>query len=279
MPDPETRHDSEDSDSRAAHREELRRPAPGSSEPAQGTAESRDSVQSNPLDDTDTRDRGRGLPPRQHRSEDPTTEPLAIGSSLGRFRLEKLIGQGGMGRVYEARDPRLRRQVAIKTLRLQDPASVHRFVREARLQASVNHPGICPVFEVGEHKATPYIVMQLLHGKPLDEASEGLHLEQKLVLVRRVAEAVHEAHRAGLIHRDLKPSNILVESNGPRRCIRKCWISGSLVPRARQWHRNAWHSARGRRPVEPCRARCRLQHDGPSRRINGLRSGNKNRSR
>ncbi len=206
MPDPETRHGSEGPNSRAPHREELRQPVAGSGEA--GPA--------NPLDDdTDTRDRQRGVPPRQHHSEDPTTEPLAIGSSLGRFRLEKLIGQGGMGRVYEARDPRLRRQVAIKTLRLQDPASVHRFVREARLQASVNHPGICPVFEVGEHKATPYIVMQLLHGKPLDEASEGLHLEQKLVLVRRVAEAVHEAHRAGLIHRDLKPSNILVESNGP----------------------------------------------------------------
>lgn len=143
------------------------------------------------------------------------TEPLDLGSTLGRFRLEELIGQGGMGRVYDAWDPRLRRRVAIKTLRIRDPESVHRFVREARLQASVSHPGICPVFEVGDDEATPYIVMQRLYGRPLDAAAEGLHLEQKLILVRRIAEAVHEAHRAGLIHRDIKPANILVESTGP----------------------------------------------------------------
>ncbi len=143
------------------------------------------------------------------------TEPLDLGSTLGRFRLEELIGQGGMGRVYDAWDPRLRRRVAIKTLRIRDPESVHRFVREARLQASVSHPGICPVFEVGDDEATPYIVMQRLYGRPLDEAAEGLNLEQKLILVRRIAEAVHEAHRAGLIHRDIKPANILVESTGP----------------------------------------------------------------
>ena len=205
MPDPKARPDPESTTTRAPQRKELRKHAAGLGEPDP----------ENHPQETDTRDPLGEAPPRHPRSEDPIIEPLAIGASLGRFRLEKLIGQGGMGRVYEARDPRLRRQVAIKTLRLQDPASVHRFVREARLQASVSHPGICPVFEVGEHESTPYIVMQLLHGKPLDEASEGLHLEQKLVLVRRVAEAVHEAHRAGLIHRDLKPSNILVESNGP----------------------------------------------------------------
>ena len=141
------------------------------------------------------------------------------GQRCGRFRLGALIGEGGMGRVYEAHDPRLERTVALKLLRRDDAAAVKRFVREARTQAGVSHPAVCPVFEAGEVDGRPYIVMQRLQGRPLDEAAAELPLEHRVVLVRQVAEAVHAAHRTGLIHRDLKPANVLVEPSpeGPPR--------------------------------------------------------------
>ena len=140
---------------------------------------------------------------------------------IGRFELERLLGAGGMGQVYEAWDPRLERWVAVKTLKDSDPLAARRFVREARLQAAVSHPGVCPVFEVGEEAGAPYLVMPRLGGLPLDEAVAGESLERKLALVRQAAEAVHEAHRSGLIHRDLKPANILVEApeEGPPRPV------------------------------------------------------------
>lgn len=145
----------------------------------------------------------------------------ASDEQLDRFQLERPIGSGGMGQVWEAWDPRLERRVAIKRLHVTDPLARQRFLREARLQASIAHPGICPVFEVGQAGGIPFIVMPRIDGQPLDRAAEDMALEQKLVLVRRVAEAVHTAHGQGLIHRDLKPSNILVEQpeDGPPRPV------------------------------------------------------------
>ena len=141
--------------------------------------------------------------------------------TLDRFELGSLLGEGGMGQVWDAWDPRLQRRVAVKRLLVTDAMARQRFLREARLQAGVSHPGICPVFEVGQVDGMPFIVMHRLEGKTLDVAVEGMALEQKLVLVRQVAEAVHAAHRQGLIHRDLKPSNILVErpEEGPPRPV------------------------------------------------------------
>ncbi|MEM6453911.1 MAG: serine/threonine-protein kinase, partial [Acidobacteriota bacterium] len=130
---------------------------------------------------------------------------------LGRFRIERQLGRGGMGQVFEAWDPRLSRHVAIKLVRRGDPQMLERFRREALAQASLSHPSICPVYEVGEQDGVPFIVMQRFDGAPLDEAAESLPLDAKLRLMRQIAEAVHEAHRAGLIHRDLKPNNVLVE--------------------------------------------------------------------
>lgn len=128
-----------------------------------------------------------------------------------------------MGQVYEVYDPRLRRRVALKVLRAGGAgrygSGAERFVREGRAQAAVRHPGVCPVFEVGEAEGSPYIVMQLVDGVCLDEAARGLPLERILLLLQQVAEAVHAAHRTGLIHRDLKPANVLVETSaeGPLR--------------------------------------------------------------
>ncbi|MEM9594058.1 MAG: protein kinase [Acidobacteriota bacterium] len=136
----------------------------------------------------------------------------------GRFRLEGLLGEGGMGRVYGAHDPQLDRRVAIKVLRARpsvdvDPIQLKRFVREARVQAALTHPNICPVYEAGELEGRPFIAMQRIDGRPLHEATRGAGLERKLILVEQVARAVHGAHRVGLVHRDLKPANVLVETN------------------------------------------------------------------
>ncbi len=124
------------------------------------------------------------------------------------------LGQGGMGEVVKAYDPSLERHVALKLLRRDDPILAERLLREARAQARVRHPNICEVYEVGElDDGRPFIAMQLIDGRPLDEAVDGLSTERKVRLVRTVAEAVHAAHTHGLIHRDLKPANILVEQS------------------------------------------------------------------
>lgn len=128
-----------------------------------------------------------------------------------RYELVSLIGRGGMGRVYRARDPRLGRFVAIKLLRHDEPELVARFLREAQAQARVEHPAICRVYEVGEASGQPYIAMQLIDGASLRERAAELTLEQKLLVIRDVALALHEAHRNGLVHRDVKPGNILLE--------------------------------------------------------------------
>ena len=116
-----------------------------------------------------------------------------------------------MGEVYEAYDPHLKRSVAVKLLGQKAPEDTRRFVREAQAQAAQSHPDICPVYEAGETAGRPYIVMKLVDGSPLDEATAGWSLESKLKIMRRIAEAIHSAHRTGLVHRDLKPGNILVE--------------------------------------------------------------------
>lgn len=128
-----------------------------------------------------------------------------------RYELVSLIGRGGMGRVYRARDPRLGRFVAIKLLRHDEPDLAARFLREAQAQARVEHPAICRVYEVGDAAGQPFIAMQLIDGASLRDRAAELALEQKLLIVREVALALHEAHRNGLIHRDIKPGNILLE--------------------------------------------------------------------
>jgi tetratricopeptide (TPR) repeat protein/predicted Ser/Thr protein kinase len=128
-----------------------------------------------------------------------------------RYEVSSRLGAGGMGEVFRAWDPRLGRFVALKFLASSDPETIERFQREARAQARVDHPAICKVFEVGEVAGRHYIAMQEIHGVTLDRAARKLTLEQKVQLVREIAEAMHAAHRLGLIHRDLKPGNILVE--------------------------------------------------------------------
>lgn len=130
-----------------------------------------------------------------------------------RYELVDFIGQGGMGDVYRANDPRLGRTVAIKFLRRDDPDVVARFVREARIQSRVDHDGICPVYEVGEVEGHPFIVMQYVAGGALPEVRNRLSIREKAQIMADVAEALHAAHRLDLVHRDVKPANIMVELN------------------------------------------------------------------
>jgi hypothetical protein len=128
----------------------------------------------------------------------------------GRYRIEGLLGEGGMGRVFRAHDVRLDRTVAIKVLAASDRAAAARLTREAQLQARVEHPNVAKIYETGEAEGVRYIVMQLIPGRPLSELAAAMSVEQRVRITQRVAEGLHEAHRLGLVHGDVKPSNVLV---------------------------------------------------------------------
>ena len=125
----------------------------------------------------------------------------------------KFIGEGGMGRIFRAYDPLLNRPVALKFLRQVDNATVHGLIEEARNQALADHPNICKVYEIKEWRGQVYVAMQFIEGRTLDHVARQLNTSQKVELLEQVAEAVHAAHRNGLIHRDLKPANIMVQQS------------------------------------------------------------------
>ncbi|OGF67994.1 MAG: hypothetical protein A2Y62_21520 [Candidatus Fischerbacteria bacterium RBG_13_37_8] len=134
---------------------------------------------------------------------------------IGRYEIICLLGEGGMGQVYKAYDPSLKRYVALKILRSDEPDLIERFLREARTQAQVQHEHVCKIHEVGEADGKPdgkpFISMQYIEGKTLRDASVEMTREQKIKAIMEAAEALHAAHKLGLIHRDIKPSNIMVE--------------------------------------------------------------------
>jgi tetratricopeptide (TPR) repeat protein/predicted Ser/Thr protein kinase len=141
------------------------------------------------------------------------TDPEFPVKDWDRYTLVGFLGQGGMGKVFLARDKRLGREVAIKFVRVDDDRYLSRFMGEARTQARVDHPHVCKVFEVGEVEGKVFIAMQHIKGLPLDAAALRLTVEQKAMVLRDAALGLHEAHRMGIIHRDIKPSNILVEQD------------------------------------------------------------------
>ena len=144
--------------------------------------------------------------------------PLAPGTSLGGYEILSLLGVGGMGEVYRARDLKLGRDIALKVLPEafgQDAARVSRFEREARLLASVNHPGIAAIYGAEESGETRYLVLELVPGDTLTERLRGaIAPAEALRIARQIAEALEAAHERGIIHRDLKPSNVMITPDG-----------------------------------------------------------------
>jgi serine/threonine protein kinase len=141
-----------------------------------------------------------------------------VKASIGYYRVDRMLGQGGMGTVYAAHDEQLGREVAIKTIREDqaDPASRERLWREARAAAAVTHPNVCHVYEVGEDDDTIYLVMELLTGEPLsDRIERGTVPVQEAIPVGLGTLAALEAlHARGIVHRDLKPGNVFLTPHG-----------------------------------------------------------------
>jgi tetratricopeptide (TPR) repeat protein len=147
-------------------------------------------------------------------------DPAMLPEQFGRYRIIKKLGQGGMGSVYLAHDSQLDRQVALKVPHFAagaGPEVLQRFDREARTAATLEHPNICPVYDVGKIEGVPYLTMAYIQGRSLAEVlrvPEPLVPRQIALLLRKVALALHEAHARGIVHRDLKPSNIMINQRG-----------------------------------------------------------------
>jgi len=147
--------------------------------------------------------------------------PLAAGTRLGPYEIVAPIGAGGMGEVYRARDTRLDRTVAVKVLPPQlaeRPEARERFEREARAVASLNHPHICALHDIGKQDGIEYLVMEYLEGATLGKRlSEGpLPIAEVLTYAIQIAWALDAAHRQGVVHRDLKPSNVMLTKTGAK---------------------------------------------------------------
>ena len=142
-----------------------------------------------------------------------------IGTTLSHYAIMRKLGQGGMGEVFLAEDTQLGRRVAIKLLRPETISDEHarkRLVREARAAATLDHPNICSIYEVGEADGCSFIAMQYVEGETLDARikSKPLELKESLTIAAQIADGLAEAHSHGIIHRDIKPGNIMITSRG-----------------------------------------------------------------
>src|SRR6516164_3074499 len=144
---------------------------------------------------------------------------LAPGTRVGAYEIVALIGSGGMGEVYLAKDTKLGRDIALKILPASftnDPERVARFRREAQVLASLNHPHIGAIYGLEEVNGTQFLVLELVDGESLDKriARGPIPVDEALDIAKQIAEALEAAHEKGIIHRDLKPANIALTKDG-----------------------------------------------------------------
>jgi tRNA A-37 threonylcarbamoyl transferase component Bud32 len=142
---------------------------------------------------------------------------FAVSQMFGRYRIDKLLGQGAMGSVYQVFDTHLQRNVALKIPKVDagDAALLERFYREARTAGAIRNANICPVYDVGELDGQHFISMAYIDGKPLSSfirPGKPIPIKSIALLVRKLALALQEAHALGVVHRDLKPDNIMIDA-------------------------------------------------------------------
>src|SRR5215510_11269064 len=144
---------------------------------------------------------------------------LNVGAQLGSHEITGLLGKGGMGEVYRARDLKLKREVAIKILPgefAQDSDRVSRFQREAEVLASLNHPNIAGIHDLQEANGSRFLVLELVEGETLaDRLMRGpVPLDEAVPVAKQIVDALEAAHERGIVHRDLKPGNIKIDPDG-----------------------------------------------------------------
>src|SRR5438874_8148093 len=144
---------------------------------------------------------------------------ITIGTHLGSHQITALLGLGGMGEVYRARDTKLKREVAIKILPGEfspDPDRVARFQRETEVLASLNHPNIAAIYDLQEANGSRFLVLELVEGETLAERIQRgpIPVDESLNIAKSICEALEAAHEKGVIHRDLKPANVKITPEG-----------------------------------------------------------------
>jgi serine/threonine-protein kinase len=141
---------------------------------------------------------------------------LSPGDTFDRYTIEAVLGEGGMGVVYGAHDPKLDRKVALKILNAEGESAQGRVLREARAVAALDHPNAIALYDVGEANGTPYITMELVQGRTLRTfvADRSVPVERRLGWLCDAARALAAAHRVGIVHRDVKPENVMVRDDG-----------------------------------------------------------------